>query len=184
MARPPVAAAGSEADVVVIMGRVLAPYGVKGWVRIEPFSEAPDALLGYARWSLRPKGSPVWREVTPEGARMHSGAVLAQFGGVASRDEAMALRGAEVGVARADLPPLAPDEMYWSDLAGLAVVNREGVRLGTVAGVTEYGAHPLLRVVAAEGQEQGERLIPFVAAVVDRIDVAARRIDVDWQPDY
>lgn len=168
----------------MVLGRVLAPYGVKGWVRIEPFSEEPDALLGYARWWLRPKAASSWREVVPGGSRMHSGAVLAQFDGVASREEAMALRGAEVGVMRSELPPLAPGEMYWSDLTGLDVVNRQGVHLGKVAGLVEYGAHPLLRVNPDEGQDQGERLIPFVAVVVDRIDGAARRIDVDWQPDY
>ena len=168
----------------MVLGRVLAPYGVKGWVRIEPFSEEPDALLGYARWWLRPKAASSWREVVPGGSRMHSGAVLAQFDGVASREEAMALRGAEVGVMRSELPPLAPGEMYWSDLTGLDVVNRQGVHLGKVAGLVEYGAHPLLRVNPDEVQDQGERLIPFVAVVVDRIDGAARRIDVDWQPDY
>jgi len=191
LTRPSVAAAGSDSDAVVVMGRVLGPYGVKGWVRIQPFSGESDALLGYARWWLRSKGSPAWRQMTRDDARMHSGAVLAQFADVASREEAMALRGAEVGIARSDLPALAPGELYWSDLAGLAVVNREGVLLGTVAAVTEFGAHPLLRVAPAAGQGQGEaqggqgeRLIPFVAAIVDRVDVAAKRIDVDWQPDY
>lgn len=177
-------AAVPEADSPVVLGRVVAPYGVKGLVRIEPFSEEPDALLGYARWWLRPRGSVAWREVAPSGGRMHSGTVLAQFDGVASREEAMALRGADIGVLRSELPPLAPGEMYWSDLAGMDVVNRQGVALGTVAKLVEYGAHPVLRVTPAEGADQGERLIPFVAAIVDRVDAAARRIDVDWQPDY
>jgi 16S rRNA processing protein RimM len=61
------------------------------------------------------------------------------------------------------------------------VVNRAGVHLGRIVGLTESGAHPLLRVADVGGTE---RLIPFVAAYVDRIDGDARRIDVDWEADY
>src|SRR5438105_19986 len=63
-----------------------------------------------------------------------------------------------------------------------AAANRAGVRLGRVAGLTESGAHPLLRVVSEVGT--GERLIPFVPAHIDGVDVSARRIDVDWEADY
>jgi 16S rRNA processing protein RimM len=84
-------------------------------------------------------------------------------------------------VPRAALPAAADNEIYWADLVGLAVVNREGVALGEVREVADFGAHPMLRVVDAGGVE---RLIPFVVAYVDSVDVAARRVDVDWQPDY
>ena len=67
--------------------------------------------------------------------------------------------------------------------SGLAVVNREGVVLGAVAEVIDNGAHPILRVRPADGAP-GERLIPWVPAFVDAVDVAARRIDVDWPADF
>ena len=73
------------------------------------------------------------------------------------------------------------NEFYWADLVGLAVVNRQGVKLGSVAAVEDFGAHPLLRVTDDDG---APRLIPFVAAYMDGVDVAAGRIDVDWQLDY
>jgi 16S rRNA processing protein RimM len=82
------------------------------------------------------------------------------------------------------MPALERGEIYWADLVGLEVVNRQGVALGQVIAVQEYGGHPVMRVAPGAGEGQGERLIPFVAAHVDQVDLPARRIDVDWQPDY
>jgi len=164
------------------MAQALGPYGVHGWFRLRPFSEAPDALLDYRSWWLRARGSTTWSEVTPVSARMHSGTLVAQLAGVDSREEAQALAGAEIGVPRAAMPVPAVETMYCSDLVGLAVVNRGGVLLGEVTAVEDYGAHPVLKVAAGVSGEA--RLIPFVAAYVDEVDPVARRIVVDWQPDY
>jgi 16S rRNA processing protein RimM len=186
--RPAEPAAGSStgapAGDIVVMAKVLAPYGVNGWIKARPFSEATDALLGYGRWWLREAGSADWREVLPRDRRMHSGLVLAQLATIDSREAALALRGAEIGVPRAAMPVLDDDAVYWSDLIGLEVVNRAGVALGKVVEVQEFGAHPVLRVAPEPVEARPERLIPLVAAHVDGIDLAARRIDVDWQPDY
>jgi 16S rRNA processing protein RimM len=102
---------------------------------------------------------------------------VAQLEGVASREAAGALRGAEIGVPRESLPPLAQNEHYQADLVGLVVVNREGVALGALRDFVESGAHPIARVIDGNGVE---RLIPWVPQHVDRVDVAAHRIDVDW----
>ena len=82
---------------------------------------------------------------------------------------------------RAALPPVGENELYWADLVGLAVVNRQGVMLGSVQAVEDFGAHPILRVA---GEDGSQRLIPFVAAYIDGVAMAERRVDVDWQPDY
>jgi 16S rRNA processing protein RimM len=166
------------------MAQVLSPYGVQGWIRLRPFSGDAASMLGHRRWWLRAAGSDDWREVTRAAGKVHSGSVLALLDGVTTREAAVALRGAQVGVPRSALPALAPGEVYWADLVGLEVVNREGVALGQVVAVQDYGAHPVLRVVPAEGQARAERLIPFVPAHVDDVDLPARRIEVDWQPDY
>jgi len=182
--RPADPVAAPLSGAIVVMARVLAPYGVNGWIKARPFSDAPDALLGHARWRLREAGSAHWREVAPLGARMHSGLILAQLATIDTREAALALCGAEIGVPREALPALEGGAVYWSDLIGLVVVNRAGIALGQVAEVQEYGAHPVLRVAPGPEERRAERLIPLVAAHVDRIDLAARRIDVDWQPDY
>jgi 16S rRNA processing protein RimM len=164
------------------MGRIAAPYGVKGWLKVAPMTALPDTLLSHSQWWLRRPGSDAgWQPCALESGRMHGKMLVAQLHGLADREAAAAFAGGEVGVARSALPPVAANEYYWSDLVGLAVRNRQGESLGRVAQVQEYGAHPVLRVVDDTG---GARLIPFVSAYVDAVDVAERRIDVDWQKDY
>ncbi len=169
---------------LVVMGQVLAPYGVAGWIKVRPYTEAPGALLNYASWWIRPAdGKGEWRSVARLGGRLHSNTILARLSGIDTREAALALKGCDIAVRRADMPAAGRDEIYWADLIGLEVVNREGVALGRVAGVTEHGAHPLLRVERGN-RGVGECLIPYVPAHVDRVDLAARRITVDWGIDY
>jgi 16S rRNA processing protein RimM len=169
------------------MGRVIAPYGVKGWVKVHAYTEDRATLLDYAAWWIRPRAGSGntaggWRECKVEASREHGATLIAQLAGIGDREAAAALKGADIGVPRAALPPAEDDEIYYSDLVGLAVMNRQGVRLGVVARVQDFGAHPVLCVADAAGA--AERMIPFVAAYVDAVDVAGGRIDVDWQPDY
>ena len=166
------------------MGQVLAPYGIKGWVKIRPYCADADAMLAHRVWRVRSAARPAWQEVALLGGKVHADTLLAQLAGVDCREAALALRGAEIGVPRGELPALADDEVYLADLVGLEVVNREGVLLGRVAEVREFGAHPVLRVVAAGGEAGAERLVPFVSAHVDGVDLVARRIAVVWGEDY
>jgi 16S rRNA processing protein RimM len=169
-------------DRIVVMGEVVGPYGVRGWLKVRTFTESPTALLDFAEWWLKPKRSSVWNEFSRLEGRLHSGSLVVALRGVDTREAALAMKGFEVGVPRLALP-VVRDEIYWEDLKGLAVFNRTGVLLGEVRGVVEHGAHPLLRV-ALPGQAMPERLIPYVPAIVDRIDVEAGRIEVDWEADF
>ena len=157
------------------MGRIGAPHGVRGAVKVTPFCADPESLLAQAEWWLRSAGG--WSPRRLRSGRERAGVVVAELEGVRSRDEALALRGAEVGVPRERLPGLAAGEHYQADLVGMAVVNRNGEKLGEVAGFMESGAHPIVRVAGPGG---AERLIPWVAPYIDRVDASARRIDVDW----
>jgi len=161
------------------MGRVGAPYGVRGMVRVEPVSADPLALVRQPVWRLRRRGGE-WADYRVDGARAHAGALIAALEGIATREDAAALRGAEVGIDRAELPAPAAGELYWADLEGLDVVNREGVTLGRVIGLMDNGAHAILRV---QDGAAPERLIPWVPAFIDGVDLEARRIDVDWPAD-
>jgi 16S rRNA processing protein RimM len=166
------------------MGEVTGPYGVRGWLKVRSFAESPETLLGFATWWLKPALGAVWTEFPRQDGRLHSGVLVVSLGGVGTREAAMAMRGFEVGVPRAALPATAEGEIYWDDLTGLAVLNRAGVLLGEVCGVAEHGAHPLLRVTRPLRTPGPERLIPFVAPIVDRVDVAGGRIEVDWDEHY
>ena len=156
------------------MGRIAMPYGVRGWVKLQTFTQAPGALAGYPEWWVQNRQYRVLE------ARTHGSSVIAKLEGVESREEAALLNGATVSIPRDALPEVADDEVYVGDLVGLAVVTQSGELLGNVVDVQEFGAHPVMRV-AAEG---GDRLIPVVPAHVKVVDLEAGRIEVDWQSDY
>jgi 16S rRNA processing protein RimM len=177
--------AGEAPGDIVVMGQVLLPYGVKGWLRVRPHTEEPEGLLQFRSWWLRPAAGGNWREVEPLGGRLHSDTLLVQLAGIESPEAALALKGCDVGVSRSLLPRARAGEIYQADLVGLEVVNRAGVVLGRVVEVADFGAHPLLRVTRpGPAATQEERLIPYVAAVVDAVDLPERRIVVDWGEDY
>jgi 16S rRNA processing protein RimM len=160
------------------MGRVGAPHGVKGWVRVVPYTESPDTLERYPAWWIG-KGE-TWREVEVAEAATRGTGFFARFAGCSDREAAGKIRGCEIAVPRTALPEPAPDEYYCADLVGLDVINIDGVPLGRVASVFSNGAHDLLRVTSGER----ERLLPFVAEVICAVDFAQRRIEVDWGADW
>jgi 16S rRNA processing protein RimM len=162
------------------MGRIGAPHGVRGAVKVRPESADPAALLGHGEWWLRQRGGDAWSAHRVQHLRTQGGWLIAEVAGVESREAAAALRGAEVGVPRDRLPALAEDEYYQADLVGMAVVNRDGATLGALREFIESGAHPIARVM---GDDARERLIPWVAQYIDGVDANARRIDVDWPLD-
>ena len=173
------------ADAVEV-GRIAGAWGIQGWIKVQPFADEPQALFCTKRWFLKPADAPTVREVPPllhvRQSREHSGLVMAQADEVPDRDAAEALRGARIFVARSSFPTAGADEYYWVDLIGCEVVNREGAMLGRVAELSDTGVHSVLHV--KDGDAVAERLIPFVAAYVDDVDLAARRIRVDWGLDY
>lgn len=179
------------------VGRILGAWGVKGWVKVQPFARDPQALFSTRRWFLKsPEATgparPLSAAATPPlleitQAREHGDWVIAQVQDVPDRSAAEALRGARVFVPRASFPTAEPNEYYWVDLIGLTVVNCQGERLGTVQGLLDTGPHSVLRVghdAAVPVDEANERLIPFVAAYVVDVNLAERLITVDWGLDY
>ena len=163
------------------MGRVAAPYAIQGWLKIQPFTEYLDSLLDYDFWWLgheegRKKG---WKEYRVLDGKVHGQTLLVQLEGVDGRTAAEAMKGLDVAVDRAEFPEADEDEYYWDDLIGLEVVNTEGVVLGKVEGLLETGAHDVLRV-----RGDRERLIPFVDAYVRAVDMAGKRISVEWGADW
>jgi 16S rRNA processing protein RimM len=174
---------GRSRDAFVVLGEVVGSYGVRGWLKVRPFTKLPETLLGHAAWWLKARDGG-WREYRRPDGRLHSGALLVALDGIATREAALAMKGALVGLKRSALPPAGADEYYWDDLTGFAVRNRAGILLGEVAGLIEHGAHPLLRVTRPPGARGAERLIPFVPAIIDRVDAEDGRIDVDWSEDF
>lgn len=172
--------AGSAPDApTLVIGRVIGPFGVRGWVRAVSYTRPPENLADYPRWWLAGTGGDV-RCVEVLEARPHGSGVVARLAGCDDRDAAQALARADIRLPRSELEAPAAGEYYWADLVGLDVVNADDVPLGRVTGLLETGANDVL-VVA---DEHRERLIPFTPGrhVLD-VDIAARRIRVDWHPD-
>ena len=178
-------------DDAVEVARIADAWGLKGWFWVQAFAADPQAIFSSRRWFLRGPANPLARPVTiPAMVRIaeireHGDGVVARAHEIDDRAGAESLRNARVFVSRASFPTAGNDEYYWVDLIGLAVVDRAGELLGSVVGLLDTGPHSVLRV-ARDGaaDEASQTLIPFVAAYVDAVDLAGRRITVDWGSDY
>lgn len=185
---PGLEAAELPADAIEV-GRIADAWGVKGWFKVLSYSADPEALFSSKRWFLLPteKGVKSFEgtvKIAVKEAKDHSGSVVACAHDVSDRTTADALRGARIFISRSSFPTAATDEYYWVDLIGLDVINREDVPLGTVRELLSTGAQTVLVMEYQEDGKVHDRMIPFVAAYVDDVDLKARRIRVDWQADY
>lgn len=176
------------ADAIEV-GRIADAWGIKGWFKVLPYSASPEALFSSKRWFLQPseRGAKTFTgtvRLAIKEAKEHADTVVASAHDVSDRSAAEALKGARIFIARSSFPSTGTDEFYWVDLLGLDVVNREGVALGQVRDLLSTGPQTVLVLIQEVDGKPVERMIPFVAAYVDAVDLAGRRITVDWQPDY
>jgi 16S rRNA processing protein RimM len=162
---------------MVAMGRVIAPFGIKGWVRLRTWTETEDGLAGFPTWWLEHDGR--WAPVELEDYEVHAKGVVAKLKGIDDRTAAQMLKGRDVGVPREALGEAGKGEIYWVDLVGYEVVNLEGVVLGKLEGRLDTVGNDVMMV-------KGEKdyLIPFVEAYVKEVSPASRTITVDWGRDY
>lgn len=162
----------------VILGRVSGVFGVKGWLKVQSYTEPRDNIVGFSAWTLRMNG--VDRVFDVEDGHSHAGSVVAKLHGIDDRDRARELVGAEIVVVREQLPATAAGEFYWTDLEGLEVRTTTDIVLGKVDHLLATGGNDVLVLDSTP-----ERLIPFVVgAVVKEVDVERGVIVVDWSPDY
>lgn len=195
--------AGSDAEPTwpedaIEVGRILDAWGVKGWVKVQAYSNDAQALFSSRRWFLQPPEENKPLMAKPKTAlpqllkilaiRDHGEGIVANVQGVVDRNGAEALRGARIFISRSAFPAADPNEYYWVDLIGLNVVNRQGEALGEVIGLLDTGPHSVLRILppglVAPVKPDQEKLVPFVAAFVDDVDLEQRLITVDWGLDY
>jgi 16S rRNA processing protein RimM len=174
-------------DTLVAVGRLNGPWGVSGAVKVFSFTDPPEQIFEYQPW--RTNGSPgllrvrSWRRQGPR--------LVAEIDEVPSREDAERLMGLELFVPRSSFPEPAKGQFYWRDLIGLDVVNLQDEALGEVRELLDAGVHDVLviqRPFAPEADSASrppDHLVPFVQErFVHRVDLAARRIVVDWDPDW
>ena len=192
----PFEASPLPADAVEL-GRFLDAWGVKGWVHIQPHSADTRALFESQDWYLLPPEARFGRgfsafagpvHVRVAEIKVHSDSIVARLEGMADRNGAESLKGARIHVPRSAFPPAEDGEYYWVDLIGLQVFNREGVHLGVVRDLMPTGPTSVLVMEYTETvdgvEKTAERMVPFVGAYIDDVDLKARRITADWGVDY
>lgn len=158
------------------LGRLGAPYGLRGWIHVESYTDPPQRLAEYGEWVLRLSGGErVTRRVAE--ARSHGRGLVARLDGVAGRDQAAALTGAVVEIERAALPQLGEREYYRADLIGFRVRNLQGADLGELSHFVDAPSGALLVSREAAGREHW---IPAAPPHLHRVDLAEHEVVVDW----
>jgi len=173
---------------VIVLGRIVAPHGVRGGVRIHPFGDDPHSWSKMLYWWLGSNPDSTneadWKAYKLESLKDQGKSLVASFDEVSDRNGAEALDGLFIAAPREYMPKPGLDEYYWTDLIGLTVVNTADVRLGVVQDLIETGAHHVLQLTDGEGDAKVERLIPFVGAFIKTVDLAKREIRVEWEADW
>ena len=171
----------------LVIGRITTVHGIKGWVKIHPYTENPQDVFSYQPWWLKTRSG--WKKVEVDASRDTAKGLQCHIKGLDDRDEARNICQLDIHADKAQLPSLDQDEFYWSQLLGLTVISHfqgNKVELGTVKRLLETGANDVLVVI---GNNKGaidnqERLIPYIDQVIRDIDIDAGTIDVEWDPAF
>jgi 16S rRNA processing protein RimM len=170
---------------LVLVGKIGASYGIKGWFKVNAYTEVPEGIFEYRPWFVELNGQKHVVEVAEW--RRHNKGLIAKFDGIDSRNDAEAWLHGEISVSADQLPELADDEFYWRDLKGMQVVTDKGYNLGTVSGLMETGSNDVLVVDGNRNDAFGktERLIPFIQdEVIIAVNKEENTITVDWDPGF
>ena len=167
-----------ELEEIVVMGKVLVPYGINGWVKVYSFTEKLESFLTYKKLFLS-KDQKNWLEIKVKEIKVHGKTIIAKFSEIADRTQADNYRNYLIGVPKDCLPQLNEDEYYWNDLIGFEVLNLQNFSFGLVDTYIETGAND---VIVVKGDR--ERLIPYTSMTVLKVDTIKDKIIVDWDEDF
>jgi 16S rRNA processing protein RimM len=163
---------------MIVMARIAAPFGIKGWLKLQTFTEYADSLDEFDTWFLSsPKG---WEEVEVEDFAVNAKAVVVKLKGIDDRNAAELMRKREIAVPRDWFSDDDEESYYWVDLIGADVVNETGERLGRVETLMETGANDVLVVKLGST----ETLIPFVEDYLVNVDRKNKVITVHWSKEW
>lgn len=168
----------SQPHDLITVGKISGVFGLKGWVKVFSHTGERDGILAYNPWFLRQPGG--WKLYKLLAGQIQGKVIVAQLEGVNEREQAQALVGCEIAISRTQLKPTKADEYYWADLIGLEVITVQQVVLGKVECLFETGSNDVMIV-----KGERERWIPWIMGeVVKTVDLDAKTIQVDWDPDF
>jgi 16S rRNA processing protein RimM len=162
--------------VYVKVGKVGSVYGIQGWLKIQSYTEFGAGILTYKPWYLT-SGTQERIEIEITDGRLHGKGIIVKFPGIDTPEAARLLTGKIIEVERSQLPTLAKNEFYWSDLEGLTVINKHGEILGKVIYMMATGSNDVLVIKGTK-----EHAIPYLpGTVVLNVDLEKKVIQVDWE---
>lgn len=168
----------SKVDDIVILGTLGAPFGVKGWLKVQSSTRPATNIAEYQPWLLQRQGR--WQAIDIEDMKLQNQQIVVKLAEVDDRNTAMQYTHSQIGVPASQLPDLPQGEYYWRDLIGLTVVDQQQTVLGKVTQVMETGANDVLIVSGDE-----DIAIPFLLdKVILKIDLDNQIISVAWDQDY
>lgn len=160
----------------VTIGKIGSTYGIKGWLKIQSYTEFNASILSFKPWYLSKDGQD-WHPIEIEDGNLQGDRVFAKLVGYNNPEDARQLTGYLIAIKREQLPALQENEYYWSDLIGLDVIDMQGKVLGKVIYLMETGSNDVLVI---KGDK--EYAIPYIAgSVIKKIDIQQRIIQVDWE---
>lgn len=169
----------------IVLGKLGSSYGVKGWMKITAYTDSVEGIFDYSPWLLCEQGQ--WREVKVTQWRYQGKAIVAHLDGVDDMDKAQSLTNCEIAIYPEQMSKLPENEFYWRDLIGCEVINTNGYNMGKVEQIVETGSNDVLLVKAnvKDAFGKGERMIPFVTEqFITNVDISAKQILVEWDPDF
>jgi len=166
-------------ETFITVGKIGAPYGVRGWIKIHAYTEFLENILDYSPWYLTSDNTKnTWTPIEIEDSRHHGKGLIVKFKSITTPEAARLYTGQWIGIQRSQLPALNADEYYWTDLVGLTVINQHGENLGKVVYLIATGSNDVLVVK----KEKKEIAIPYLLdSVIKRIDLKSQEIHVDWE---
>lgn len=168
----------------MVLGKITAVYGVKGWVKIYSFTDPMENIFTYQPWQL--KVGDTFKTLKVETGKVHGKGLVAKLVGVDDRNVAQGFCGYEIVVDSSQLPELEEGEYYWNQLKNLLVYTESDQLLGKVSHLIETGANDVLVVKATKDSiDQQERLLPYLPdQVIKKIDLETGTMRVDWDPEF
>lgn len=170
--------AQEQADIIVV-GRLVGVYGVKGWLKLMSFTRPITNILAYGSCLIQQ--AQQWQQFSLLEGKPHRKGLVVAFEGVLDRDQARLLVGSEIAINKKQLPVATAGEFYWHDLLNAQVINVDNELLGVVTDILETAVNDVLVVV----DDQQRRFIPYVLGVyIKDVDIIQGFVRVDWQSDY
>lgn len=160
----------------ITVGRIGAPFGVQGWVKIDSYTQPKEAIFGYLPWNINIEGKDRMYHMINH--RTQGKRFVVQLADCHDCDQAKQYTNKNINIYRHQLPELPPNEYYWTDLEGLDVIDQHGTKLGKIDYLQTTGSNDIMVI---EGKKR--HLLPYLPEVVIAVDLEQGVMKVNWDED-